>query len=620
MSTSPSLRIADLQQRVDTILRRPDPQGWRNTSISRKFYLDLMETILRTAAGWQDTRGAIIDPVEKIEHGQTSCRFVAPGAILLSAGRIEDLRENVLLGMDWVCQRLPSGEAQSPDFWMREIMTAWNLLGDAPPARRARWEANIRSVNPEAHYWQVSADGSKLEQLHNWTIYAAAGEALRDLAGLGPPGNDVKIVWGTAFYEKYMPAQLKHFSDMGMYRDPDDPFTYDMTTRLQIATPLAAGFGIAGLTDQYDELLTAGALSQLLYVSPAGYAPFGGRSGQMQLQEAILSALAELEASRYRKTNPRLAAAFKRQAHVSAASIKRWIMDASPLRHIKNGFDPSTRHGCESYAKWSVYSLFAASCLGLAYLFADDSIEESPMPAEIGGYTFELHPAFHKVFACCGQTQLEIDTQADPHYDATGLGRFHQANVPLELGLSMPICANPNYTIPGNLLPQSNLAIGPGWQQADATWVDLAELTKDLSSKLTEQTTDTSTVQFMVEWHHAPSETRIVQRYALSTGRVTIAAEVQISCRPAQRVRLTMPLLETDGQTSTAVCDREGAIEVLYGQWAFNVAFDPNYNWELGPRVANRNGIYRVLQISCPGDRIGMTLSFQSRPSAAASG
>ncbi|MHB9025801.1 MAG: hypothetical protein ACYC7E_16810 [Armatimonadota bacterium] len=49
-------------------------------------------------------------------------------------------------------------------------------------------------------------------------------------------------LWGDAFFDKYLPAQLGHFTEYGMYRDPNDPITYDITTRLQIAAALALGY------------------------------------------------------------------------------------------------------------------------------------------------------------------------------------------------------------------------------------------------------------------------------------------------------------------------------------------------------------------------------------------
>ncbi len=405
-----------------------------------------------------------------------------------------------------------------------------------------------------------------------------------------------------------MPAQLAHFSELGMYRDPNDPFTYDMTTRLQIAAAFETGFQ-SPLREQYDDLLRRGALAQLLYVSPAGYAPFGGRSNQMHLQEAILAALCELEARRYKQVDPRLAGAFKRQARRCGIAIERWITGMTPMRHVKNGFDLSLRHGCEDYAKWSVYSLFAASCLGLAWTFADEAIEESPAPSEIGGYVLELWPAFHKVFANCGGTQLEIDTVADPHYDATGLGRFHRDGVPLELGLSLPFAAHPNYCVRPELLPESDLAIGPGW--SDGSWVDLATLHDGLEVACETHRADTAEVDLSVRWLHGPTGVKVTQRYALTAGQVAIMAEVtRRDGRPVDEMRFTVPLLVTDGATCTGIaCDGGMATAtVRHPNGTYRVSFEPGVSVSMGRDIANRNGIYRPLVARKQGNTMQMTL------------
>lgn len=598
----------DPAELVASILAQPEPSGWCPTEVDRSFYLDLMEVILNVAAGWQDERGAIIDPEKGVEHGQTSSRFVAPGAILLSAGRAEHLRPLVLRGMDWCCLRLSSGEAKSADFWMRELMTAWPLLQDAEPQRRARWADQIRSIDPEKIYHGISPDGSKLYELHNWTVYAAAGEALRQVHGLGPDPDDGSIIWGQRFFEKYMPAQMTHFSDRGMYRDPGDPLTYDMTTRLQMATPFVMGFK-SPLHAALDVHLQRGALTQLLYTSPAGYMPYGGRSAQMNFQEAIGAAVCELEARRYRQHNPRLAAAFKRQARLHAISIRRWILDAQPMSHIKNGFDPRSGHGNDRYATWSVYSLFAASCLGLAWLFADDQIPEAPAPAEIGGYVLSLQPAFHKVFAVCGGTQIEVDTAADPKYDATGLGRFHRSGVPLELGLAMPFSAQPAYRLPEDLIPPGGVAIGPGWRIAEGPWVDLASLHEplDIAVETVRATPDEVVVQ--IHWCDRVSRVRVMQYYQLTAGRLRIHVTVTPPQPKGAEVRMIVPMLQSNGSCQTRIIEKDNSVAVLHSQGVYRVEVTPGCQRSWMPAIANRNGIYRPLVLQRKSNDIDVTLT-----------
>lgn len=592
-----------LLPRIQSILDSAPAAKLEPSGVSRDTYLDLIERILNVAVKWQDERGAIIDPVVKIEHGQTSCRFVSPGAVLLSAGRGEHLRENVLRGMDWCCHRLASGEGESPDFWMRELMTAYSHLKDVDPKRRQQWANDISAVDCEKVYKFVSIDGSKLFTLHNWTVYASGGEAMRQMAGLGPKG-DRAFLWGERFFEKYMPAQMTHFTDLGMYRDPADPMTYDMTTRLQLEVPLALGFESASVPKLRD-LLDRGMLAQLLYVSPEGFAPFGGRSNQLHMQEAILTANCEIAARRYRDSDPRLARAFKRQAHLHFKSVQRWL-DMTPMRHIKNGFDPSLMHGCENYAKYSVYSLFFASCLALAYQFADDAIDEGACPSEVGGYALELKGAFHKVFATVGRTQIEIDTAADPHYDATGLGRFHRAGVPLELGLSMPFPSHPNFHVPKELLPKTDLSIAPSWRIGDA-WHDLAPLHEGLTSETQIERETADEVIVRIVWTHAG--TTIHQRYRLTPGELRIDAEVTAP-EPVRGMRFTIPLLQTDGTHETTLAEAPGAFTLkhpLGGTYAGR--FDERYRVSKLAPAANRNGVYVPMVLETDEARVSVVLT-----------
>ena len=69
--------------------------------------------------------------------------------------------------------------------------------------------------------------------------------------------------------------------------------------------------------------------------------------------------------------------------------------------------------------------------LAMAFLHADDSIAERPIPSESAAYVFDLRDIFHKVIAAAGGTYVEIDTGADPSYNATGLQRIHKAGIAL---------------------------------------------------------------------------------------------------------------------------------------------------------------------------------------------
>src|SRR5882757_228654 len=216
---------------VTELLKSPMPAGWKKTSTTKKEYLLLMETIVRRAASWVDSAGAVIDPYFKAEFGQTTPRFVSSAAVLLKFGYIGDLKETVFRAMTYSCTQLASGKADSPDFWMRELTTAFLCLKPiTEKTRLLRWKDLLQQVDPENVYKVISKSGRGMENLHNWAVYSSGGELVREVLGLTKSSNH--FLQGRSFFEKYMRPQFGHFTSEGMYRDPNDPITYDITTRL----------------------------------------------------------------------------------------------------------------------------------------------------------------------------------------------------------------------------------------------------------------------------------------------------------------------------------------------------------------------------------------------------
>ncbi len=600
----------ELADKVAAVMAAPAPEGWRPTGIDRNHYLDTAERIVRMAAEWVDDEGRVIDPVIKREHGQTSPRFAAPGAVLLHFGRAGELRSKIFRTMDYCCQALPSGDARrkSPDFWMRELVTAYLALQTvADEAHLQRWAEGLAAVEPEKIYTKVDPEGKNIPGLANWVIYAAGGESMRQAAGLQPEAD---FLWGHAFYDKYVGGQFSLFTSNGMYRDPNDPLTYDITTRLQVASGLA--FGYQGqLREPVEELLRRGGLTLLLFASPEGFCPYGGRSAAFNFREAIIAALCELEARRYKQSNPALAGAFKRQAHLSAISVRRWL-DMEPLRHLKNSFHPDTRHGIDTYGNYSVYSLLAASFLSLAAIYADDTIAEAPCPAEKGGFVFELAPAFHKVFANCRGAYLQIDTAADHHHDATGLGRFAVAGVPLELGLGMPFAPrgkNKFLVAEGTQPPAEPTAIGPAWRQGDE-WLPLASLSDGLKHALKITRETPQAVEFEIEY--VVDEKAATQSYRLEQGSLTIRSSLRQDGRAAKQMRFFVPLLVSSGQEQSKIELAPQLARVTYMDHVYEVSFPATVTATLSEEVyVNRMGKYRSLLLDTDGGELTLTLRLQ---------
>src|SRR5262245_38509181 len=145
----------DVAAKVHAILGGPRPEGWRPTGIDRGFYLDVSERIVREAAGWVDKEGRLIDPVLGKEFAQSTPRFVSSAALLLRFGRVPEAKGAAVRAMSSCCRRLadPAVRSLSPDFWMRELATAYMAFETvAGTEERQAWAADLARVEPEKIY------------------------------------------------------------------------------------------------------------------------------------------------------------------------------------------------------------------------------------------------------------------------------------------------------------------------------------------------------------------------------------------------------------------------------------------------------------------------------------
>ncbi len=587
---------------VRRLLKRPTPDHWQPSKVDRTLYLDLAERICRNAAPWVDERGAVIDPVIGKEWQQTTPRFVATGAILLYFGRCEDLREVIFRSMDYVCHALnqPGIKDRSSDFWMREIATAYRVLQKiAPPERLAKWQAQIAAVVPEQTYLFTSPDPEKRAEFHNWAVYSAAGESLRQSAGIGGPDS---ALWGDKFFDEYMSYQLKKFNDFGMYRDPNDPITYDITTRLQIAAALQQNY-TGKLRPELESLLQRGDFVTLLEVAPTGEVPFGGRSSQFYFQEGIVSALCELAASYYKDSDPRLAGAFKRQAHLSALATKDGLLrEEGKLFHLKNRFAPETRHGCDLYGHYSVYSLFAGSVLGLAALYADDTIAEAPAPAEIGNFGFAVTGSFEKAFANAGGNYLEFDLLPMPLHDACGLGRILLKGLPWGILPVLPFAAEPHYVIASDLPPNKfAAAVAPEWRNAAGEVERLAAKSEGPAGAFRTVDAAKGVFECIYEYHGA---TVTYLAKLGEPGKLELTITLAGDCKDES---MLLPILQFDGENRPETAVFADGLTVTLHQTTLLVTATGGTPQPDGTAV-NRTGLYQLYRFPIKDKSI--TLNF----------
>jgi hypothetical protein len=588
-------------------LVRPDAafKDWKPTGVDERLYADLSEPIVRQAVAWQDETGRIIDPFVHTETPTATPRFVGALAGLILRGRCLDLADNCRRALTAAAEDLAASDRKpvaGAEFYTKELMLGYLALKDGTDAATvARWKRLLGGFDPAKNYGVVLGK-LPASDLQNYTTFGLAGEMFKTSQGIAD---------NRAFIEEHLATQLPRFTAFGMYRDPANPMLYDAVPRMNLS--LFEFFGYAGpRRGDLDELLRRGALTMLLTMSPSGEAPYGGRSNQQNFAEAMAAIIFEFEAARYKKEGDLvLAGVFKRAARLSTLSVRRWL-DLRPVRFIKNEFPPESQHGRQkSYGYYGAYSLLIASQFGFAGLVADPSIEERPLPVERGGYAFALDDDFHKVFATCAGYHLEIDTRADLHYDATGLGRIHKAGVPTETALSTPIAAKPEFLVSSPEAPR-NVAIGPGWEEGGrAHWLsDCSSEIGGVEFKSLEQ--GPQGVKFEVIYKGLPGCDRLVETYTLGKTGLTVIYE---AVGPVDAILVQVPIIMTDGSRSSTIKAGKNSIQVSYRGHVYEVeCLKPSQaaaSFEAFT-APNRNGLYKVAVFKSSGKSMTCRFSLET--------
>ena len=566
------------------------------TGVTRETYLDAAERIVRTLAAWQNEDGLLVDPFSKNEfyatnrrgqqvlvHAQT--RYLGALGHLIAAGRCEDLTDGCVKAYEERLDHLDE-VALSPEFWVKEMVYAHRALADrVAPDRLRNWESAWRAHDPWSSY--RSASSGKVNN-RNGAVFALTSEFFKKRADLG--GDDALIEEAIAYL-------AGDFTPWGMYRDPNDPMTYDLVVKQQL--DLIRHYGYEGEhLDWIAEICRRGAFTSLLMQSTTGQMPFGGRSNQFQFMEAHFACLCESRAAFCKRAgDDLLAGVFKRAGRRAVQMTLPWIMDMRPFRHTKQGFHPSLGHGVDSGGPYSVYGALAASLLGTAYHLADEGIEERTTPAEAGGFAFALWPAFHKVIAACGGYHVEVDTRADRHKDSTGLGRLHRDGVRPETALSGSISSEANYSF-GMDQPLKSLTIGPAWRDADGAERRLAEFAPeilDVGFTILRETPDG--VSFEIRYRGELGGCREVTEIYTLTGRgLTYSA----CCNPQPpALYILAPVIHSDGDADASVSEGDSGIEVTYRGAVYHITVRQGKTWRFtdDPPAANRNALYRTLEV-----------------------
>jgi hypothetical protein len=506
------------------------------------------------------------------EHGFP--RLVANIGILIANGKSMRLKPLFLEMMELCCISIPKVKAAN-NFSVREIVSCIAELeksGEVDSEAIERWKSYLANINYRQCY-ELTAS-SPDDKVKNWALFAAVSEFFRKKMGLG--GSDEWI-------ETQLATQLQWLDENGMYMDAEGdvhhPIMYDIVARGLFALLLRAGYN-GRYYKEIDDCLRRSGLLTLKMQSPNGEIAFGGRSNQFLHNEPWLIVIFEYEASRYAKEGKiEQATVFKAAISRAIDVTEKWLSNL-PIRHIKNRFPTETRFGCEEYAYFDKYMITVASNIYAAYLVSDESIGLSTLPDNTPA-VFETSRHFHKLFVKAGGYGLEFDFNADPSYDASGLGRIHRAGAPSQICLSVPCPKRPAYEIgvQKNTALAMNVTVRYNGEWVSATNADTKyEL---IASSMSE------TAAYIAIRNVFAHGANVISEYKVD------GSGVEIKVIGEEDVGYIFPVFYYDGEHYSEIILEGSTICILYEGWMCRYSVGGIIS-DTNLLSANRNGYYKV--------------------------
>ena len=529
--------------------------------VSKAEYLDLVEAAVDAYPA--DHVADYIDDADRNgvhEHGFP--RLTSNLAALLSAGRHHDRLAHLRRMMDICCREAKKGpmKKEGNEFSVKELVAAVvdvEKAGLFPSEVTAAWRKELSQIDPWRCYREKPNVGD-VKRSYNWCVFGCASEQTRLCSGMG---GDAKFV------ERYVVDQMRWFDSNGMWRDPHEPFMYDVVTRLQFALVLSSGYD-GHSRRELEAHFDRGVEATLAMQSASGEIPYGGRSNQFLHNDTCYAALCEWYAARcLARGDRRTAARFRSAAARAVAGLRRWLAE-KPVRHVKNLYPREWKRGsgigCEGYAYFDKDMVTMGSWAVLAHRFA----AETPLPyvAEPEPLAFATTPYFHCVFLRAGDYSAEFDYNADTNYDSDGLGRIQRRGAPPQICMSTPCAVNPVYSTetrnkaPLAIIPVSSEPFTPNGSGTDGgtAWADwrLGDL----------------------DW------------------RCRLAADgFSSSLKGPRAVAVKLPAFAFDGENETTISCDGGTLSIGYRGWTCRYESDGSIV-DTGAECCNRNGRYRVFE------------------------
>ncbi|MEN8127820.1 MAG: hypothetical protein ABFR90_08445 [Planctomycetota bacterium] len=577
-----------------------------NTGFTRTSYLETLDGIIgffrtqqQMTGDLSSGLGSIIDPYTNNEKQYSTPYYALSGSVLYISGynTDADFLESVALALDRALYELHTdtcADNHGNFFTIPCVLAYENLRDYVTASRRSQWETWLSDMTTASY----------ASSTPNWMVTASCGEYLRYVNGFTSDTSFLETNLGNN-----IPVRL---TLAGMYKDssyPSDPMAYDGFARLNLELLLQHGYGDSGFPGSSDlqEYMRRGAWTSLLMQSPWGETPIGGRSAQHQWNETEMCFIYEVWADIKNSEGDTVAAeAFKRAAHLAYSSLPRWVRPSGELWIVKNRMNPAARWGYEYYSFHSQYNMWAAGFLSMAWMYANEAINEGPAPADIGGYAFDL-PYFHKAFANCQGLYLQLDMDPDGGYNTAGLVRIHKAGVE---PLVCPSASTSNVQI---LDGNPGLGMGIGWNDG-SNWESLANLDSgDISSfTFNVNSMSSSQVDFSVTYNFSgvAGATSVTENYIVTPTEAAVNASVSGS---ATQTKMRYAAFVNDGERDFTVGYDNGLAQTKLNDslMTMQLTSHPSTPFErTHSNVHSRNGYLEAIE----GIVDGQSLSYTLRP------
>lgn len=509
------------------------------TGLTKSGLLKRLEAAVRGIASFQDSSGAIIDPVEKREIQYSTPYFAYAASTLIVNGRATDLLPAAVNALSHASADYEKGLSGIPDqhgeFYLFPLAKAYKNLSPLVRNSLARtWLTRLKTPLSDV-----------LEGITwNWRTYAMKGAwALYGIGALSRTSavNFIESSW-TGTQASRFNNTLQQYEDNTS--DPDT-LAYDYAARANLMYLVTAGYDGAS-ADTIRTTVMNGNTAGLYLIDPTGQVSNTGRSGNHVWNDLVAAVTFERQArvlvnSGYTDT----AEKFQRAASLSVLSTDRWQRSDGLYQVTKNQFDPSQKRGYADYSGLTNYNGYMI--LHLSELVEEwrGGLGEQAMPSETGGYALQTDADYATAVAGAGGVQVngalrgQTTIANDQYWTQLGVTRISEAGWDSRLG---------NLSGQDSVSKQA-FSLAPAVSR-NGTFVRMAELASQYNASFAAETTASELTR--VAFRYVPKSTSSGLPTFTQTMTITSDGVLMTISSSQANVAATLPLLVNDGTALSA--------------------------------------------------------------------